>query len=224
MAATCVYFDGFHPQAQGAANKSNALSCWLGKWNPDSVAINTRLNAECLKARWRRFKATHLSLWEKPPDQLHVLAYSIGCHLAVRFLADWPVGESLKTLCLLAPDPKFRSTILDDADSAYEQAKDLWDSVGCPGDHLCLNLPKATTDVAIRVIASKDDPVAIWEGNAELMKRSCDERNYKHYGWSDAAVNQIIETEWGKLTLKPCEARRDHWIHTQLFTNWDPLT
>jgi hypothetical protein len=81
MTAACVYFGGFHTQ-QRLGDKPNALSCWLNRWDPDRVAINTRLSdAETLEARWRRFKATHLCLW-KEPDRLHVLAYSIGCHLA----------------------------------------------------------------------------------------------------------------------------------------------
>jgi hypothetical protein len=133
------------------------------------------------------------------------------------------VLKRVVTLCLLAPDPKFRQTILDDADSAYEQAREFWDAGGCPGDELCANLP-IQTNLRIRVIASTDDPVAVWEGNAGLLKRNLGQMQYTDYKWMNAVVKQTTKTEWGRLKLDPCEARGDHWIHAQLFTNWSRRT
>jgi hypothetical protein len=218
MSITCVFFGGFH---QRRLEGPNAFSVWIDHHIQQSdvrgVVLNMRMgNSDSLRSRWRRFSATHFSLWSSN-EVFCILGYSMGCHLAVKFAAEPSFGQRVMQLCLIAPDPKFRPSVLDTDESAYEQARELWDSAGCPGDDLCnaLNTVTERPTSPIQVIYSEHDTVALWEGNAEILKRRCDGKSFQ---WTHATINQEAQHEWFRVQLQPSEARGEFWIHEQLFT------
>lgn len=183
-----------------------------------NVVLNMGINdIESLKSRWRRLRATQLSLWTDKTD-IHILGYSLGCHLAVKFAAEAAIIKRVKELVLIAPDPKFQRNLLDDEEFAYEQATELWHSAGCPGDDLCLNLRSVSEEIEqkIHVIYSEDDTVALWKDNVEIMKRKCGGDRFQ---WSNVTVSNPAENDWFRVQLEPSKARGEFWIHEQVFTN-----
>jgi pimeloyl-ACP methyl ester carboxylesterase len=216
MSVTCVFFGGFHQSELDAG--PNAFSAWIDHCHErgvTTVVLNMRMGrSDSLSSRWRRFNAMHHSLWSST-DDVFILGYSMGCHLAVKFAAETEVAERVSELSLIAPDPKFRPNVLDAEESAYEQAKELWDTDGYPGDSLCLHLNRAAAKVpTVHILYSPEDEVASWEGNAEIMMRKCDPR----FHLSETAVGTPAKNDWFQVQLEPSNARGEFWIHEQLFS------
>jgi hypothetical protein len=216
---TVIYFGGFQQRRlpDGDHNAFSRWLCWLYNRQPvpTTVVINLRKSAESLQNRWCRFQAMNGRLLTDSV-YLHIMAYSIGCHLAVKLASDRDLVDKVKELWLLAPDPKFCPNVLDNDDSAYQQAQVFWETAGRPGDELSARLALISAG-RIHVVSSKRDPLTLWNGNAEIM--------LSRHTQGDTIDRQIVEdaqvkTDWGNLVFDPCDARHDFWVHEQLFTKW----
>jgi len=103
----------------------------------------------------------------------------MGCQLAVRF-ADQAISTRLiGSMVLIAPDPKYRRCTQDEVEtrrgdsSAFDEAKDLWGVTRGPGPEFvgALQRVASASRLACRILYCKDDEVAEWVGNGELMVR-----------------------------------------------------
>src|SRR5579862_3354646 len=232
MSIACVYFDGF--TSLGLDKEGNAflkwrddifrakayfnwvdaqrplgkaLDYWLSAEADCRLIINEKANeSDSLITRWHRLQRHFVWLLDSGAD-VHILAYSLGCHLAVKFASELQKQKrnTIKSFKLIGPDPKFRPNDLDAIEpSAQEQVRELW-SPSSPADSFCAKLRgiSEATKGQVRIIYSEDDNVALWEGNTEILKRRCpDGKNF----------------EWKPSNEQPGKACSEFWIHYQLFT------
>jgi hypothetical protein len=229
----CIYIDGFC--RSDLTRHAGAFSEWRRAHVADGpkLIINQKADdTDSLRARWGRLQS--LSSWlRKTKAEVHILAYSIGCHLAVRFaveqLGQPRRGSNIRCLDLLAPDPKFRHNGLDEneSSSAYDQVAEFWAPCKQPGECLCthlLDFSQRSPRAKIHIVYSEDDEVALWERNTRIMKTRCAAE--KRIEWSRVAVRTEDSRQKGhfrvKLDLR--SACSEFWVHEQLFTRaeWHP--
>lgn len=155
------------------------------------VSFQAASGAEC-KTIWNRWAGPGDSLLDRlqramdsldtdAADRavLNVLACSMGCQLAARFLVDVLAMDSppkVGEVLLVAPDPKHRRLRRDAEESAagitsaYDEASELWGVSGPSGSHFVGALkdvaPAAST---VRIVYAREDGVAEWDGNVEVM-------------------------------------------------------
>src|SRR5262245_5120069 len=105
-----VFFHGFRNLPSVAEGESAWTS--FRKWKvPQSVITNIHdQDGKTLRRRWRKARKT-ISGLRTAGKTVHILGYSLGCHLAVKFahrVLTCEKGIDLGDICLLAPDPKYR--------------------------------------------------------------------------------------------------------------------
>lgn len=132
--------------------------------------------------RWKQAENYIKSLPETaPPTKVQILTYSIGCHLGAKAasLIQTETKHRVDALFLVVPDPKYRVCKEDIKDkakqrhapSAYEACRVFWNSdQNSPGKMLQETLCRlARQGVEIHLIASKQDAVAEWRDNTEML-------------------------------------------------------
>ena len=168
-----MVFDGFHGRvADSEAIRSLAEVCGV----PVLSQRNSRAGPdETLSDRLDRF-VTWLD--HEPAGHhrsIHVLAYSMGCHVAVRFAGELGPHHRVVGFDLIAPDPKYRTGEMDRIEaargerSAFDQARELWNGRR-PGPAFTAALRAVAATSPCRVVFSRADEVAEWHENAELMR------------------------------------------------------
>jgi hypothetical protein len=206
----------------------NAFSCFAAtKKTVNNALLNLwQGNHESLKDRWERAKKW-LETSAISEQDIHIIAFSMGCHLAVKFVNELSNIHELQfgELFLLAPDPKYKRAAWDDQDdkrgerSAFDEARELWASDDMPPGQPFEQALAAVLHrfSRVRILSSLMDPVAVWPGNVAILEKSlgrretCDWRIAEHY------CN----------VLKPVDAQTEAWVHDQLFLNganaWEDL-
>ena len=110
---------------------------------------------------------------------LHVLALSMGCHLAARFI-DRVISSdnsiSIGHVLLVAVGPKFRPGAQDThgstlgIESAFDEALQLWGDVGTPGRALTDTLNKISRETeSIRLVLCHTDGIAERKNNVDRL-------------------------------------------------------
>ena len=126
---------------------------------------------------------------------IHLLAISMGCHVAVHSAITSWVEPRLVGLDLVAPDPKYRPCARDRVEaqrgerSAFDDARELWlaESAGPP---FTAALGRVAASVPCRVVYSRDDEVAEWPGNVELMHTAL--AATQGLAWIEAATGRTV--------------------------------
>lgn len=221
-AAIALYFGGYRQSTLGAP--PTAFSSWIkcidGLY--DCHVNLWRENGDSLLARWRRTDA----YLKGPRDAklvLHILGYSMGCHLAVK-CADFVCfkeeeGGEIGSVTLIAPDPKFEKNGLDIQEelrgqmSAYSEAAALWGDSMNPGQPFL----KAVRNLAkndrrkICIVYSKCDTVAVWKAN---VGRLYDDTQHE-VEWVEATMQERAGARC-HCVLEAVECNSEDWIHDQL--------
>jgi pimeloyl-ACP methyl ester carboxylesterase len=214
LGKACIYIDGFEQSRLG--DEPNAFSEWRNHFVQDenTVLIINQCLGDSLKNRWERLQKRLAAL----SDEVHfyILAYSVGCHLAARLAID--LRERIKSFVLIAPDPKFRTNDLDDiqSPSAFNQVKVLWEPLLDPSERFCAKLNALSENVKVEIVYSKDDEIALWDGNTEIMEQRC---RGDGFVWSEVGtVSMANPSGMFHVGLSPQTACSEFWIHKQLFT------
>lgn len=221
--AVAVFFGGFWPPDESTF--PGAYASWVAtRGSLDDCILNlASKDQDSLLDRWRRAERA-LEHYRDEPVHLYILAYSMGCHVALK-CAETPRRESrnkvlIKSVDLIAPDPKFIETELDRYDervhgiaSPYQQACSLWGPTEVPGEAFVSALKRLPL---ARVVCSRRDTVAPWTTSAKRLHEGSGE-NTK---WAHVPIGESVQFD-GVCTchLDPSQARHEHWIHEQLFTN-----
>jgi hypothetical protein len=219
------YFDGF--SSSDGFDEPNVFTRWRDKLIAEpgfsSLVLNRKRETELLTDRWKRLEK--LSPWLSDDDaDIHVLAYSLGCHLAVRFATELIRDiQRIRSFWLIAPDPKFQDNEYDRSDppSAYGEAHTFWGGADSPGHYFCERLArisKAKQEQEIQVIYSKADAVARWiddneKGNVQKMQENCPDCD-----WIEVRAPLAIDLI--QNNLQPAQEPGDVSVHQQLFTKW----
>jgi hypothetical protein len=218
MPTAHFFFDGFSPVAN--TGEPSAMTAWLDRDCLSLLAINqniAQVGVDSLCSRWRRARGW-IDQSSGQGDVVRVMGYSMGCHLAVKFADEARSTRTVRDIWLIAPDPKFRENILDKIDppSAFEQAQDLWGTCEAPGKAFCAAVKRLSeSGHQIRVVCSRADTVAGWEGNVEVMRSECEK---DRCCWYEVAVGEGVECGGITFRLDPKRAEGENWVHSQLFT------
>lgn len=217
-----AFFGGFR---QGQLSpESNAFSSWAQTLDTlDECLVNlwNGSDEDLLVRRWERMEP-HLQRLAKKRLTVHVLGYSMGCHLAVKFAHELRAvcGDraELRSAYLIAPDPKFKESDLDRTGaSAYDEAARLWQTAQEPGRSFAARLRTLPghSNASIHVLYCKRDSIALWKGNVQTLKA-----DYGANGldWHEASVDVGAGIdEVFRWKLAPADALSESWIHEQLF-------
>jgi len=195
----------------GAVNES-IMNLWSG-------------NGDSLQRRWTSAEAAVRRIHDLTA-KVHVLGYSMGCHLAVKFALDlFAAGTgnvSFGDVYLIAPDPKFIRNELDDKDgpesSAFEEAKTLWGTRDAPGEAFARTLQALPSQLGsvVNLVYSEADSVAQWKDNVARLRIECGDPHQFH--WTEAWIGDVTD---GRVHCKliPPDASDEFWVHDQLFAN-----
>jgi Serine hydrolase len=222
MSIVCVYIDGFG--SRGPLERAlHPIPEWWKRCeslNVTGFVVNTRLHEhETLTGRWNRL--SRLAGLVANETSFYILAYSMGCHLAIKLavkLAAEKAQHQVKQLLLVAPDPKFLPNDLDELESpsAYKQAKKLWHTSDTPGKCFSSALKKVCEMIGPtkpHIIYSEDDLVAFWPGNTKKLKEKCPDA-----AWHAVTLTAGATCENVHVALKPDEIRDELSVHRQLIT------
>ena len=110
---------------------------------------------------------------------LHVLAFSMGCHLAGRFIDHVISSNNLVSIghvLLVGVDPKFRPGAQDihertlGIDSAFDEASRLWEDIGAPGKAFTETLKKiSVASESMRVVLCASDGITERNKNVDQL-------------------------------------------------------
>ncbi len=120
-------------------------------------------------------------------NTLHVLAFSMGCHLAACFI-DYVISSSqpvpIGHVLLVAVDPKFRPGAQDTHEralgipSAFDEASQLWEDIDGPGMAFLETLKMISGEAAsIRIVLCDSDGIAVRNNNVDHLVDACSNNN-----------------------------------------------
>lgn len=125
---------------------------------------------------------TVISLWGNEFSSistLHVLAFSMGCHLAGRFIDHVMSSNNLVSIghvLLVGVDPKFRPGAQDihertlGIESAFDEASRLWEDIGAAGKAFTETLKKISAEaVSMRVVLCDSDGITERNKNVDQL-------------------------------------------------------
>lgn len=175
---------------------------YVNLWDGQGDSLEKRFNRS---ATWLRFHSDQ-------SVELHILGHSMGCQLAVKFAElaqislpdNWQLGQ----LILSASDPKYRWGQWDLIEKqasetpAYDEASMLWATAGAAGPCFTDTLGHVAGAFkrGVRVVFCKDDKVAEWHQNVEIMKsmlNSC-----SAIEWIEALPNAVVNNHGMRISLK----------------------
>lgn len=172
----CVFFGGFLQEESTPESTDDPLGPFYEAhptpgWTHQGQFWNGQ-NTDTLAKRSER--ALTLLRASRRPSVVSILGYSMGCHLAVRFACRCArLQIPIDRLILLAPDPKFKETVLDrepQERNAYREVGSLWRS-NDPGRCFVAALRSVRTLRGMVFAYSKCDKIAQWRGNVEHLPR-----------------------------------------------------
>jgi hypothetical protein len=224
IANLAVFFGGFRQSTLD--QHPNAYSSWVKTVAALGGLENCILNlcrgiGDSLLTRWQRLERILKCVSERKA-KVHILGYSMGCHIVVRFaheLCAINTGSiSFGDLYLVAPDPKYIRNDLDSTESAYDEAQRLWNTTDVPGNTFALRLRTLPIRLSCNVylIYSKFDPVARWDANVETLVTQCAGQGLE---WKEIKICGTATRDQLYVQLDPEKAQDEYWIHHQLFTN-----
>ena len=207
-----VIFGGFRTET---LKESQAAASFLDACGLDQSAVLANVwngAADSLQSRHER-SLQWLSTELVHGGILHILGYSMGCQLAVKFaqtVLDHADGRTdLGSVTLVAPDPQFRRGHQDFVErqqgitSAYDEARDLWsvgDSAG-PKFVEALRCVANACEYGCRIVFCKDDGVAEWADNVELMSMQL--KDCAAIRWVETKVNEVTHACGVRFRLDP---------------------
>lgn len=226
-----VVFDGYRGRDGGCPREAafeqavnSTVGIYRNHWNGHGDSLSDRLGRAI---DWLDAHGGDL-------ERVHIMGYSMGCHLAVRLarhVIDSYPSVDVGLMLLAAPDPKYRPVTRDLEEraagitSAHDEAAMLWGVQGSPGRRFVSELNAVIPLSAMpAIVYCRADEVARWASNVELMIAELTEGRFAELVEAqDGAVvaGQIVSVDLSSRS-QPAEAIHDRlWLGIQLMGSCD---
>ena len=206
------FIGGFRQSSLGSVGLFDGSGKHILEFESAFINLN-KANNDSLKSRWERVKLWLINPKFTEQDSV-IIGYSMGCHLAVKFASELlsrrpPPNRSVY---LLAPDPKYRETQLDEnsPESAYREAQELWETNEAPGNRFERELTDVQKHYPVYIAACNMDEVAEWTENVEFLLKNFAATMVTNR--ETAHIGKMLEVD-----LSPVHACSETWIHEQMY-------